>query len=210
MAGRKPKKVGKRHPFLMYKRTMDRTWGITLLLGMLLLAVWWFGRSYTQFFRFSIENVILFGAIISLAIGIFAFFARFMCYVQAKQDHLLIATPFVRLKTSYRRVVEIRSIEFYRLYSPKNLSWSERTYLDPLFARTAVVVNLKSFPVSRLVLRLFFPKYLLSPQHRGFILVVPDWMTLSTELDSRYSAWRSARSRPRHTRNFMWERGGKR
>lgn len=42
-----PGKPGKRYPFLMYRRTMDRVWGITLLLGLALLALWWYGNAFT-------------------------------------------------------------------------------------------------------------------------------------------------------------------
>ena len=36
----KVKKAGKRHPLLIYKRTMNRLWGATVLLGLILIVVW--------------------------------------------------------------------------------------------------------------------------------------------------------------------------
>ena len=44
-------KPGKRFPLLMYRRTMDRVWGITLILGLALLALWWYGSAFTALYR---------------------------------------------------------------------------------------------------------------------------------------------------------------
>jgi hypothetical protein len=199
----KRKKPGQRHPLLMYRRMMDRLWGITMVLGLVLLALWWFGGAFTGYFRESLAPIFLAAAITTLVIGGFAFVSRYLCYVQAKSDHLLIATPFIRLKTSYRRVHEIRSTEFWRLHNPENMGWAARNYLDPFFIKTAVTVNLKGYPMSPKLLRLFFPKEMVSDKMSRYVLVVRDWMTLSTELDSRYGGWRGAQGGSRQ-QGFMW------
>ena len=188
---KKQRKRGKRHSLLLYRRTMDRLWGITVLLGLVLFALWWYGRDFTLFYRPGlVETLVLLAAVLSLGVGIFAFVARFLSFVQPNEDHLLIATPFFRLKTSYRRVVEVRSIEFRMIVPFDRLSWAYRTYLDPFIGETVVVVRLRSYPVPPWVLKLFFPRFMLFPEAPGFVLVVPDWMKLSVELDSRYSGWR--------------------
>lgn len=185
---------------LLYRRTMDRVWGITLLLGFVLLALWWFGLAFTPFYRAGwLDTLTLLGGIISLMVGVFAFFGRYLSYVQANADHLLIRTPFIRLITSYRRVLGIRSTEFHRLFDPEQFSWSERNYLDPFIGSTAVIVHLRDYPFSPRLLRLFFPKFMLSPREKGFVLLVPDWMAFSLEADSRFSAWlqtQQAKTRP--------------
>jgi len=43
-------------------------------------------------------------------------------------------------------------------------------------------------------LRFFLGKTSLLPHGTGLVLMVPDWMTLSTELDSIYGNWRQGRS----------------
>jgi hypothetical protein len=135
-----------------------------------------------------------------MGIGLFAFFARFFGFVQAHGSYFVIATPFIRMKTSYKRVIQVRSAEFSRLYPPTELSWAQRTYLEPFFGKTVVVVNLKSYPLSQGILRLFFPKQMFPPSSKGFILVVPKWMELSLELDSRISTWQQSHSRkPSHS-----------
>jgi len=114
--------------------------------------------------------------------------------VQANADHLVIRTPFINLKTSYKRIIEVRSTEFHKLFNPEQFSWAERTYLDPFIGDTAVVVNLREYPMSPNFLKFFFSKFMFSPRDKGFVIMVPDWMAFSLELDSRYSTYQQKHS----------------
>ena len=124
-------------------------------------------------------------------IYIFARLARNVGYVKAKAEHVLLAAPFRRLKISYRRIVSARPQEYVQLFSPKRMSWADRRFTEPYFGKTILAVILNGYPMSPVILKLFLSKFFFHPQERaGFILVTPDWMALSTEIDSYKSSWR--------------------
>jgi hypothetical protein len=68
------RKKGKRYPLLLYRRVMDRLWGSTLALGLILLAIWgWSWFSNIQLLA-SQDNVWLFvAAVVLLSYTLFAF-----------------------------------------------------------------------------------------------------------------------------------------
>ena len=189
-------KPGKRYPFLMYRRTMDRLWGITLFLGLALLGLWWYGNAFTALYRTGwVDTMILLAWIIALGVSAVAFFGRYLSYVQPNVDHLVIRTPFIKLKISYKRIIEVRSTEFHRLFDPEQFTWAELKYLEPFIGDTAVVVKLREYPVSPGILKFFFPKFIFSPRgDKGLVIMVPDWMKFSQDLDSRYSTYQQKHS----------------
>lgn len=182
--------AGKKHTLLIYNRTMRRVWQGAVILALLLFALWWFGRSFTSLYRPELDPIILGTAGYAAAFGLFAFFARRRGYVRAFDNYFLIATPFFRMKTSYKRVRGIRTVEFHRLFDLENLSWADERYVTPLIGETAVVVRLTDYPVGKAILHIFFHRYLISPRDNELVLLVPDWMALSLELDSRYNTYR--------------------
>lgn len=183
---------GKRYTLLPYKRTMDRLWKATLVLGLLLAGLWWQGGVGLIVPLDALGDAAVFvGAIVVLGITLFAIVARYMTYVQAFSDHVRVVTPFLRLKISYRRVRSVRPVEFHQLFKPAAFTWSERRFLEPYIGQTVVVLELFSYPLPRRVLRFFLPPYFFHPQMIGFVLVVADWMALSTEIDSLRGAWRT-------------------
>jgi hypothetical protein len=193
-SGKKRKKTrskpGKRHPLLMYRRTMDRLWGITLLLGLVLLGLWWYGNAFTSLYRTGwVDMMILIAWVVCFGTSAVAFLGRHLSYVQANADHLVIRTPFIKLNTSYKRIIETRTTEFHKLFEPEQFSWAERTYLDPFIGDTAVVIHLRDYPLSPKILRFFFPKFIFSPRETGYVIMVPDWMAFSLEMDSRFSTY---------------------
>lgn len=182
---------------------MDRLWAITLLLGLALFALWYFGEAVTTYYRPELDFFFLFAAIYTTGLGLFALLARHMGYVRAFDSYLLVASPFFRFKTSYRRIRGISCTDFHRLYDLSDLSWTEERYVEPLIASTAVVVTLSDYPISPGVMGYFFTKYLVSPKDRALVFVVPDWMALSVELDSRYNEYRQRQRSRKQRRGFQ-------
>jgi hypothetical protein len=181
----KVRKVGKRHSLLIYQRTMNRLWGATLLLGLILLVVWGAIRIQNITIVETEYTVwLLAGAAVSLVFGIFAFFARNMAYVQPRRDHLRLVTPFLRLNIAYSRIRSSHPSNFYQLFPPSNTGWATRKFLEPFYGKTVIVVELTGYPINPAFLRLFLPAQMFSRQSKGFVLVVPDWMEFSTELES--------------------------
>jgi len=193
MPARKP---GNRHILLLYRFSLNRLWKPTLLLALVLGAV-----ATLPFFvdtpmvNASNEGLIFTGALISLAFAAFAFVARSMAFVQAMPDRIVVGTPFLRLKISYRRVRSIHPTSFAELFPPANAGWANREFLLAFAGKTAVVVELKHYPMKRALLRLFLPPQMFSPRSTGLVLVVQDWMAFSTELDSLMGAWLQEQSR---------------
>jgi hypothetical protein len=58
-----------------------------------------------------------------------------------------------------------------------------------------VVLELSSYPLSPGLLRLFLAPQMFSRQLTGLVLIIPDWMTFSAELDSLVDEWRRTQSR---------------
>ena len=196
----KTRQTGSRYPLLLYFRVMDRLWRSTLVLGVLLLTVWgytwWYGRDVLH----EQESMwLLLGAVVVLSFTLFAFFARRMAYVQPRRDHIRLVTPFLRTNISYRRVLATHPSEFGQLYPPKDATWAQRRLLEPLYGRTAIVLELSGYPLPPALLRFFLAPQMFYRRRKGIVLLVPDWMAFSTEVDSLLGTWQQLqkqRNRP--------------
>lgn len=181
----KTPRAGTRHPLLFYRRTMDRVWKATLFLGIMLAAVIGFNLlKPTMVLGLSSETWLLVAAVVALALSVFAFFSRWMAYVQAQPTSLNIVTPFLRFRLSYKRMRSVRPTLTQQLFPKEKSSWSQRSYLEPFYGKTALVVELRGFPINPVLLKLFLPDAMFARTTTGLVLVVSDWMQLSTEIDS--------------------------
>ena len=196
--------VGSRHPLLTYRRTIDRVWKDTLVLAVVLAAAsrWSLVRK-SGFLEINSDDWLLTSALIAVTVCTLAFLGRYFAYVQAGTSFFKVSTPFLRFKVAYRRMWSIHPVLFQQLFPPEDLSWSQRTFLEPFYGKTVLVVELRGFPLNPTLMRLFLPQAMFSPWTNGLVLIVPDWMKLSMELDSLHGAWiqkeniqlRSARAR---------------
>lgn len=187
------KRKGQRFTLLLYQRAMDRLWKTTLILGLLLAGLWWQAPAgWVIPIPAAYEGWVFVAAVVVLAFTLFALLARRMTYVQARHDHLRLITPFLRLKISYRRVRSVHPAEFHQLYPPGAMNWSERRFLEPFIGETVVVVELFDYPLPPTVLRFFLAPQIFHPQTVGLVLLVANWMQLSTEIDSFLAQWRAA------------------
>ena len=194
----KARKRGKRHSLLIYRRTMDRLWTATFTLGMILFTLWtWTWFSPMRFLYAQENNWLMVAACVLLAFTAFAFFGRKVAYVQAYSDHLRLVTPFLRTNISYRRIHKVHPAEFQRLFPPSQASWAQDRLLSPFYGKTAIVLELKGYPLPRFLLRLFLAPQMFLVHGAGMVLLVPDWMAFSTELDSFRGHWVEKRGRRR-------------
>jgi hypothetical protein len=187
---RKLAKKGVRHPLLFYRRTMDRVCEYTLILGIFLgVAGGWPLLKETYIWGIN-SNIWLLGiALFSFAICIFAFLTRLVAYVQVTTNTLNVVTPFMRLKISYRRIQSFHPVLIQQIFPSEKLSWAERSYLSAFNGKTALMVELHGYPIDPAILRIFWTAQMFSPQSTGLVLLVSDWMELSTEFDSFYGSW---------------------
>ena len=182
---------------------MDRLWAPSLLFGLLVLGIWRYQAAVTGFYRPEHDLLFLGGGVYASLFGLFAFFARNMGYVRPFERYLLVATPFFRFKTSYKRLRGVRSTDFYRIFDVEHLTWAHERYITPIIGATVVVVKLSKYPLSTRLLQSFFGKFFLSPQDSELVFIVPDWLSLSVELDSRYNGYRDERRARKQQSGFQ-------
>ncbi len=139
------------------------------------------------------ETWVYVAGLVVLSFTLFALLARRMGYVQAFGNHLRVATPFLRLKISYRRIRSVHPEEYHKLFPPMEATWAERSLLAPFYNKTVVVVELYNYPISPAILRLFLPAQMFHPQKIALVFVVADWMAMSTEIDSLFGDWQGGR-----------------
>lgn len=194
----KSQRSGTRYPLLLYQRVMSRLWPPTLVLGLILLLIWgwewWYG---TPLLRYGSSVWLAVAGLVVLAFSLFSFFGRRMAYVQPRADHLRLVTPFLRINISYRRVRNSHPVVFQQIFPPKDASWAQRQLLEPFYGKTAVVIELTAYPISPVLLRFFLAPQMFSPEFKGFVILVPDWMAFSTEMDSFRGVWLQSQDSPR-------------
>jgi hypothetical protein len=126
------------------------------------------------------------------SILVFTLLLRLMAFVQCDARGLHVRSPLYRLTIPYDQIRATRPTELYRLFPPKKQRWTERRFLDPLFGRTVVIVELDQLPRPRFWLRFWLGKYVLCPDAVGLVLPVRDWMSFRTELDEFRYRYRHA------------------
>jgi hypothetical protein len=195
------KKAGTRHKLLFYQYFWGRLWKPTLLLGGLLALIWAAGDIWgLEILDSDLKLWILLGAGVSLFFALIALVARRLSYVQARADHLRLTTAFFPLRISYRRIVSTRASAFNQLFPSQEESWAQRRFLDPFYGATVIVVEMRGTPMHPAVMRLFLSKYMFLSQPPRLVLLVPNWMSLSAEIDSYIGAWRQAQAYQEHVR----------
>ena len=194
-----PRSSGDRFRLLIYREAIGRYRLPTFLLSVMLLGLWAVrGRLPLAWPPIERAPWLLAGGLAATAFFLFAWLAPGFAYVQARRDHLRVQTPIYRMKVSYRRIHNTRPVDVGRMYPPSSLRGSDRAVLRRLYGMTALGVDLRGLPLSRLVLRLFFHRLLFASDTEGLVLIVEKWMPLSNQLSSLIDAWRSAQQpRPR-------------
>lgn len=191
----KRSRSGKRHPLLMYRRTLDRLWPSLFLAGAILLLL----GIYVRFAQTPLEKeeaawLMISGALL-LILSFFFILLRYAAYVQPRPDHLRFVTPFLQMRISYRRIRSSHAAEIGALFPPQRISGSLRSFLEPFYGNTAVVLEMNGYPIPKPILRLFLSKAMFHPQQEALVLLVPDWIAFSAELDSLRSQWLSTSRR---------------
>ncbi len=176
---------GHRYPLLLYTRMIDRWWPATLFLGLSLFllawAVWMYFPDDVDMWRWlTLASV---GGFV-LAVTLILLLLRKAAYVQPFNDHLRLATPFLRMNISYKRVRQATSATMAGLFSGRKLSGWQREILEPLAKKTAIVLELNGYPTSQTVLRFFLSPFFFKDKTPHFVLLVDDWMRFSAELES--------------------------
>jgi hypothetical protein len=193
-----------RHTLLLNKRMMDRLLFPSFILGLLLGLIWWWSNFMETTIIENGNNAwIAVSAFVALSFTLLAFVTRRMAYVQAYNTHLRIVTPFLRLNISYKRIRNTHPADFHQLFPANRASWAQTRFLAPFYGMTAVIVEMHSFPISPKLLRLFLPSQMFSKNAEGLVLLVPEWMKLSTDIDTYSGVWLQKQGRgPRYSFSY--------
>ncbi|RCK74840.1 MAG: hypothetical protein ANABAC_1557 [Anaerolineae bacterium] len=156
---------------------------------------------YVRYAQTPIEKAeapwLLISGALLLILSFFFIFLRYAAYVQSRSDHLRFVTPFFQMRISYRRIRSAHPAEINALFPPQHISGSLRSFLEPFYGQTAVVLELNGYPMPKPLLRLFLTPAMFHPQVEGLVLLVPDWIAFSGELDTLRSQWMTNLSRQR-------------
>ncbi len=178
-------KGGRRYPLVVYTHMINRWWPAIVALGIALLSLAWALYSW----GFEQWRWLIFGSIgvFNIVLGLFLILIRKAAYVQPFSDHLRLATPLLRLNISYKRIHRTSSANMGVLFPPNSVTKWQVDIIQPLAKMTALVLTLNAFPMSQSSLRLFLSPLFFKDKTPHFVILVNDWMKLSSELESMRS-----------------------
>ncbi len=183
------KQRSKRFPLLVY--TPLRRWGDLGLLATIVLGAFWLlmprilGPT-------PLRTLALLPVLASGMLTVYGYMAPKVAHVRCTPAGLRLQGPLMPLVISYRRVEQTRPVQMAQIFDPQKDRAARRWPLR-YWNMTAVVVDLRGFPVGRQWLRLWFDPHLFLPGGHGLVLLVEDWMGLSRQLDGFLSAYRARR-----------------
>ena len=133
--------------------------------------------------------------------GLLLWLIRNSAYVQPFKDYFKIATPFIRLNISYKRVRRASTAHMGTLFPPNSIPKSQVEIMQPLSKMTAIVVELSTFPMAQPMLRFFFSPLFFKDKTPHFVILVNDWMRFSAEMESMRTGTTTS-SAPQHKRDI--------
>jgi len=178
-------KAGTRYPLIIYGHTLKRWYPKLFWLSPALFSFWWFMPTMFPDKGPSMDDrLMLYSGIAALVLGIFFMLVRNMAFARPYPTHLHIATPFFRFNISYKRIHKTITSEMQALFPPSSLSSWMREDMAPLLLKTAIVIELNSYPVPRWVLRLFLSPFFFKDKTPHLVILVDKWLSFSSELES--------------------------
>jgi hypothetical protein len=181
-------RAGHKYPLIVYRHMLNRWWPPMFAFG---LAMFFF--AYTEYiqplgpflpWRWQLAAAV---GVLAIMVGIFFWIIRYFAYVQPYPTYLKLATPFMRINISYKRIKKTSATEMRYIFSYKNMSWWVKDIFSPLATKTALVIDLTGYPISSTVLRLFLYRFFFKDKTPHLVILVQDWMRFSSELESMRS-----------------------
>lgn len=189
------KKHGDRFPLLVYA-PLGRRWIILgLLLAVASFVLWLLAPRCLGCGL--LRHLALFPVLTGLVIFVYGLAACRIATVQCFRTALRIQTPIYPLTISYKRIAGTRPMQVSKLFDPETDKHARRNWPLRYWGLTALLVEMKSFPMSERWLRLWLDRYLFWPQGTGFVLMVEDWIGLSQQLDGYQADYKAQRASAR-------------
>jgi hypothetical protein len=169
----------------VYQRLVGRWWTPMFMIGIVMF--WLAYQEYTHpVYRFIPWRWQVFAGVgvLAILIGIFFLVIRQIAYIQPFPGYVKLVIPFMRVNISYKRLHKTTVSEMRQLFPVKGMSGWMKEIFAPLATQTAVVLELKSYPISPAILRMFFSRFFFKDKTPHFVILVKDWMGLSSEIES--------------------------
>lgn len=184
--------AGPRYRLLLYDRLFAMLRGPALLNTIVCAGLWWFAPYVPLLATPLSQAAVLTIALVCGLLFLYAWIGPRLSYVQCLPNALRVSTPLYRLAISYSRIRTARPIQFV----PTGLTWSQHRLVEPFIGRTVVFIDLTAYPMGERWLRLWFSEFMFAVDATGLILITEDWMTLSRDIDSHRSRWKTRRAKP--------------
>ena len=176
---------GRSHPLVIYREVLNRSWPEILALGFFLAVLAWplYKDPLGQLQPWRWKGMLALG-IGTIVFSLILLIMRRLAYVRVFPKYLKLATPFLRVNISHKRLLRTATTEMQVLFPPDKLRGWKRDLIAPLGGRTAVVLELNGWPASPGILHIFLSPFFFKDKTPHFVILVDDWMRFSTELES--------------------------
>jgi hypothetical protein len=176
---------GHKFPLIVYQHLLNRWWTPMFAIGLVMFALAYgeYTHSVYRYIPWRWQALAGIG-VLAILIGIFFLIIRQIAYIQAFPGYIKLVTPFMRVNISYKRLIKTTSTEMRQLFPAKSMSGWMRDIFAPLASQNALILELKSYPVSPILLRMFLSRFFFKDKTPHFVILVKDWMGLSAEIES--------------------------
>lgn len=207
---------GRRYHLLVFERLLGMIRLPALLMTLATLALWlvsfrvaflWHTPGWMYALRLPLlrtrADLLLLLTALGLGLYLFSVFGDALSYVQCRHNHLLVSIPFFRLPVSYKRIVNASPARVAEHHDPTKMSFFQRRFLEGVLAKntadegTALLVELTGWPKQMRWARQLMPALMFAPKRTGLLLLVPNWLHLSRELELYRTRWREREIRRR-------------
>lgn len=178
----------RKYPLIVYQHMLNRWWPAMIAIGLAMFALAYseYIDPLSRFIAWRWQLCVAVGCL-AILVGLFFIIIKRFAYVQVFPTYLKLVTPFLRLNISNKRITRTSTAEMRYLFPRKSMSWWVQDIFAPLSTQTAVVIELTGFPISPKVLRMFLYRFFFKDKTPHLVILVKDWLVLSTELESMRS-----------------------
>ena len=178
------------HPLLLYRRLASYygTPSVWLLLVSVVLLVW--DHPSLK----DLQLALVLAALLSVTLLLLTFVMSRLARVECGEDGLLVQVPLYRVHVPYDSIARTRTASLGNLFPAKKQPFYARSFLNPLWQRPAVVVEVELLPLPSRQLRLWMDARMFLKS--ALVLLVEDHRDLRSQIDEAMIRWRVARRGP--------------
>jgi len=200
--------TGKKHPLLVYRIRYRQHRAFHFILAIALFTLYavvrgqpaetWNQAPWVP----SLDWLLPLAGVGVLGYAIFRLLAASIPYVQCSERNIKIQAPLYQVVFSYKRVREAHPNTLFHMFENAKLSRSARNFVlsDQYGGRTAIVIEMNSWPMSMRLMRFWLGNLVFAPDNRALVLWVEDWMGLNGELSDYKDRWRERTRQARSPR----------